>query len=76
LKQDLRVSASNLAKSGSETKDVAVKQVKQLLSEGAGVMNELERVTRHLAGSAKHKVSEQAGSRSSMSDSDDNDTER
>lgn len=56
LKQDLRVSATNLAKSGNQTKDVAVKQVKQLLNEGASVMTELERVTRHLASSAKGKV--------------------
>ena len=56
LKQDLRISASNLAKSGNQTKDVAVKQVKQLLNEGASVMTELERVTRHLAASAKEKV--------------------
>ena len=36
--------------------DVAVKQVKQLLNEGASVMSELERVTRHLASSAKGKI--------------------
>ena len=58
LKQDLRVSATNLAKSGNQTKDVAVKQVKQLLNEGASVMTELERVTRRLATSAKEKVEE------------------
>jgi len=56
LKQDLRVSASNLAASGGQTKDLAVKNVKQLLGEGAAVMAELERVTRHLAGSAKDKL--------------------
>ena len=60
LKQDLRISATNLAKSGAQTKDVAVKQVKQLLNEGASVMTELERVTRHLAGSAKSKVEDVA----------------
>ena len=60
LKQDLRVSATNLAKSGNQTKDVAVKEVKQLLGEGAAVMSELERVTRHLAGSAKSKMSDVA----------------
>jgi gas vesicle protein len=57
LKQDLRVSATNLAQSGVQTKDVAVKEVKGLLSEGAAVMSELERVTKHLANSAKQKVS-------------------
>jgi gas vesicle protein len=56
LKQDLRVSATNLAESGAQTKDVAVKQVKQLLNEGSAVMSELERVTRHLANSTKNKV--------------------
>jgi gas vesicle protein len=56
LKQDLRVSATNLSKSGAQTKDVAVKQLKQLLNEGASVMSELERVTRHLATSAKTKI--------------------
>jgi gas vesicle protein len=56
LKQDLRVSATNMAKSGAQTKDVAVKEVKQLLGEGAAVMSELERVTRHLATSAKDKM--------------------
>jgi gas vesicle protein len=60
LKQDLHISATNLAKSGAQTKDVAVKQVKQLLNEGASVMTELERVTRQLAGSAKSKVHDAA----------------
>lgn len=58
LKQDLRISATNLSETGAQTKDVAVKQVKQLLNEGAAVMTELERVTRHLASSAKSKVSD------------------
>lgn len=69
LKQDLRVSASNLADSGVQTKDVAVKQVKQLLNEGASVMTELERVTRHLANSAKGKVAD-------VKDGDRHDLER
>jgi gas vesicle protein len=56
LKQDLRVSANNLASSGVQTKDVAVKEVKGLLGEGAAVMSELERVTKHLANSARQKV--------------------
>jgi gas vesicle protein len=56
LKQDLRISATNLAKSGAQTKDVALKQVKGLLGEGADVMKELERVTKHLAHSAKGKI--------------------
>ncbi len=57
LKQDLRISASNLAASGAQTKDLALKQVKQLLAEGADVMSELERTTRHLARSAGQKFS-------------------
>lgn len=56
LKQDLRISASNLAETGAQTKDVAMKQVKQLLGEGSDVMKELERVTKHLASSAKDKA--------------------
>lgn len=56
LKQDLRVSASNLAKSGAQAKDAAMKDVKVLLAEGSDVMKELERVTRRLAGSAKDKI--------------------
>ncbi|HEY2004423.1 MAG TPA: YtxH domain-containing protein [Candidatus Saccharimonadia bacterium] len=60
LKQDLRISANNLAKSGAQTKDVAVKQVKQLLDEGSGVMSELERVTKHLANSARDKMGDAA----------------
>ena len=56
LKRDLRESAGTLSKSGAETKDVAVKQVKHLLTEGAAVMTELERVTRHLANSTRDKV--------------------
>ena len=56
LKQDLRVSATNPAESGAQTKDVAVQQVKQLLSEGPAVMTEPERVTRPLANSTQKNV--------------------
>lgn len=56
LKQDLRIAGTNMAKSGTQTKDTAVKQVKLLMNEGADVMKELERVTKHLAASAKDKV--------------------
>jgi gas vesicle protein len=56
LKQDLRISATNLAKTGVNTKDSAMKNVKLLLGEGSDVMKELERVTKHLAGSAKDKL--------------------
>ncbi len=81
LKQDLRVSATNLAESGAQTKDVAVKQVKQLLSEGSSVMSELERVTRHLANSTKNKVSGRDGETAVEADIEravkrDKDTER
>ena len=58
LKQDLRISATNLAKNGAQTKDAAVKDVKNLLGEGADVMKELERVTKHLAGSAKGRLAD------------------
>ncbi len=60
LKQDLRISATNLAKNGEATKDAALKDVKHLLAEGSHVMRELERVTRHLAGSAKNRLGEAA----------------
>ena len=56
LKQDLRISASNLSKQGNATKDAAIKDVKLLLSEGSAVMDELERVTKHLVTSAKDKA--------------------
>ena len=56
LKQDLRISATNLSKHGNATKDSAIKDVKLLLSEGSAVMDELERVTKHLVGSAKDKA--------------------
>jgi gas vesicle protein len=56
LKQDLRISASNLAKQGNAAKDATIKDVKHLLDEGSAVMDELERVTKSLVGSAKDKV--------------------
>jgi gas vesicle protein len=56
LKQDLRISATNLSKHGNATKDSAIKDLKLLLSEGSAVMDELERVTKHLVGSAKDKA--------------------
>jgi gas vesicle protein len=56
LKQDLRVSATKLSKQGAAAKDSTVKDVKLLLSEGSAVMDELERVTKHLVASAKDKA--------------------
>ena len=56
LKQDLRISGANLAKNGGKSKDSAIKQVKLLMTEGSDVMKELERVTKHLASSAKDKA--------------------
>jgi len=56
LKQDLRISATNLSKQGSAAKDATIKDVKLLLNEGSSVMDELERVTKHLIGSAKDKA--------------------
>jgi gas vesicle protein len=58
LKQDLRIASTNLAESGAQTKETAVKQVQHLLDDGAKVMAELERVTKHLAASAKDKLSD------------------
>lgn len=57
LKQDMRIAASDMTKSGTQTKDTAVKHVKQLIGEGSEVMTELERLTKQLANSAKNKVS-------------------
>lgn len=56
LKQDLRVSAAKLSKRSVETKDSTLKDVKLLMNEGSDVMDELERVTRHLVSAAKAKV--------------------
>jgi len=56
LKQDLRVSATNLSKHSVETKDSVMKDVKLLMNEGSAVMDELERVTRHLVSSATDMV--------------------
>lgn len=56
LKQDMRIAAADMAKSGNNTKDTAVKNVKKLIGEGSDVMSELERVTKQLASSAKDKV--------------------
>lgn len=56
LKQDLRISATNLSKQGSAAKDSTIKDVKLLLNEGSSVMDELERVTKHLVNSAKDKA--------------------
>ncbi|HSH31139.1 MAG TPA: YtxH domain-containing protein [Candidatus Saccharimonadales bacterium] len=56
MKQDLQASAGNLAKSGSKVKDDALLDAKRLVDEGAGVMAELERLTKKMVGSAKDKV--------------------
>ncbi len=56
LKQDMRIAAADMAKSGTTTKDTAMKHVKQLINEGSDVMTELERVTKQLAASAKDKA--------------------
>jgi len=68
LKQDLRVSATNLSKRGVETKDSALKDVKLLMNEGSAVMDELERVTRHLVNSATDKVKRPAATSDDESD--------
>jgi len=68
LKQDLRVSATNLSKRGVETKDSALKDVKLLINEGSAVMDELERVTRHLVNSATDKVKRPAATSDDESD--------
>ena len=56
LKQDLRISATNLSKQGNAAKDATIKDVKLLLDEGSAVMDELERVTKRLLASAKDKA--------------------
>jgi gas vesicle protein len=56
LKQDLRVSATNLSKRSGTAKDSTMKDVKLLLGEGSSVIDELERVTKLLVTSAKDKV--------------------
>jgi gas vesicle protein len=56
LKQDLRISATNLSKNGATVKDATMKDMKQLFSEGSSVMKELERVTRKLVDSSKDKA--------------------
>ncbi len=61
LKQDMRIAASDMAKSGANTKDTAMKHVKQLIGEGSDVMSELERLTKQLATSAKDKVKSNKG---------------
>lgn len=61
LKQDMRIAASDMAKSGEKTKDTAMKNVKKLIGEGSDVMSELERVTKVLANSAKEKVKTDKG---------------
>jgi gas vesicle protein len=63
LKQDLRIAGANVAESGAQTKEAAVKNVKHLLDDGTKVMAELERVTKHLASSAKGKLTDRDGER-------------
>lgn len=70
LKQDLRIAATNLSKNGAKTKDSTMRDVKLLLNEGSAVMNELERVTKHLVGSAKDKAKEQRSPRRRNQDDD------
>lgn len=57
LKDDLKVASSNIATTGKNAKDITVSEIKPLMSEGAEVMKELERLTRKLATSAKNKLS-------------------
>lgn len=56
LKTDLRASAAKLAKSSAKARGELVKDVRVLVDEGAGIMAELERVTKKLATSAKQKT--------------------
>ena|SRR6266568_2762164 len=63
IKQDLRISATNLTKEGDKTKNVATENVKALLDEGAEVLKELERVTKKLASSTKEKLAEDKSSK-------------
>lgn len=56
LKSDLAKSAQSLTKGSAEVKDEAVANAKLLLEEGAGIMSELERVTKTMMASAKDKI--------------------
>jgi gas vesicle protein len=60
LKQDLRIAGANMAESGTQTKDEAIKNMKHLMNDGTKIMAELERVTKQLAGSAKDKLGDSA----------------
>lgn len=55
LREDLRASATNLAKNSGRTKDEALADAKQLMSNGSRVMDELERVTKKMVASTKDK---------------------
>lgn len=68
LKDDLKSASSNIATTGKNAKDIAVSEIKPLMSEGAEVMKELERLTRKLATSAKSKLSsEDSGEENAIS---------
>ncbi len=56
LKEDLRTSASRIGRNGSKLKDDALVDVKRLMDQGAGVMTELEQLTRKVVSSAKDKL--------------------
>ncbi len=58
LKNDLQDSAVRLAKTTGQTKDEMAKDVKRLTEEGAAVMAELEKMTKHIVKSAGEKLSE------------------
>lgn len=57
LTTDLKLASTNLATTGKSAKDQALADIKPLITEGADVMKELERVTRKLASSAKDRLS-------------------
>lgn len=56
LKEDLRASAMNLSKAGGQVKEEVVTDARRLIDEGAGIMSELERLTKTMAASTRQKV--------------------
>jgi hypothetical protein len=60
LKRDLQDSATSLTESGKDTSKDAMVDAKRLVGEGAAVMDELEKMTKHIVASAKEKAKKQA----------------
>jgi gas vesicle protein len=59
LKRDLQDSALHLTQAGREAGKDAMVDAKRLVNEGTAVMDELERMTKHVVASAKTKAKQQ-----------------